>query len=481
MRRAGRRRPARGKPPRREFDRLTPGDLMMLWPEDFGWHEDIGALATLSGDDGLTDADGNVRIDAMRDFVSSRLDRVPRFRQQLVVPRRGLGRPLWLDCPDFDIREHLRAQPLSPDPGFDELLATAATLFSEPFEWDRPLWRIWLLAGLRDGRVGMLIKLHHTVADAQAGLGMLGALLDLSPVDLAPAGPVPSWLPQPWPTAAELLGDNVRRRLGAIGAGMRAVGHPVRAWRRARYSVTLLLRMMRRPKAPVTSFNRPVPAAERRFAAVSVEVAAVKQIAHAHGGTLNDVLMCATAGGLRTLLEARGEDHRATLMTNVPVSLHRDEPTGNEVGVIFVPLPLGIEDLDQRLRAIAAAAAVSKRSVFLPPTGSFMDLRPVQRMLWRMMKRQRYSNIDIANVPGPPMPLYFASRRIDDVFPMMSTVGNVPLVVGAISYAGQLNITIVGDAETTPDLAVMADGLRDTLAELGVMPAMPAESGAQPA
>lgn len=462
--------------PPRDFERLTPGDLMMLWPEDFGWREDMGALATLRGES-LTDDEGSVRIDDVRDFVQARLHLVPRFRQQLIIPRRGLGRPLWLDCRDFDIRHHVNVRQLPDNAGEEDLLSAAAHLFGRPFDWTRPLWEMWLLNGLPDRRIGLFIKLHHTIADAEAGLVLLGAFLDTGP-SATTTGQPPAWTPGPWPTSGELLRDNARRRVAAMGRAAHSVAHPVQAGRRIRQNLTLMRGMMRHEKAPVTSLNQVVGGADRKLAVARSRVAVGKEIAHAHGGTLNDVLLCAVAGGLRKLLEARGEQvENLTLIANVPVSLHgqaAEGATGNEVGVMFVPLSLGTTDSHQRLRAIAVASAESKPRMFIPPTIAIMSNRLVQRMFWRNMKRQRFSNVYVANVPGPSIPMFFAGCRLDDVFPIMSMVGNVALGVGAISYAGQLNITVVGDEQTSPDLVVLAEGLRETLAELGALSAVPA-------
>jgi diacylglycerol O-acyltransferase / wax synthase len=135
-------------------DRLTAQDLMMLWPEELGWSQDIGALAILDGS-GLLDADGRFRIGTAREEIGRRLHRVPRFRQLLYRPRLGLGWPLWVDAPSMDLSEHARVLPLAGPADEAQLLAACEELRHRPLSRSRPLWEMWFLPGLPDGRVGL--------------------------------------------------------------------------------------------------------------------------------------------------------------------------------------------------------------------------------------------------------------------------------------------------------------------------------------
>src|SRR5512133_496317 len=191
------------------LERLTIQDLFMLWPDDCGWSQDIGALAILDGTR-LLDPDGRVRIQAVRRHLEPRLQLVPRFRQLLYRPRRGLGWPLWVDAPAFDLADHLRVHPLAAPGDEAELLQACARLYQRRLDPARPLWQAWLLPGLPDRQVGLFLRAHHTIADGVAGVAAFGALLDLDAE--APTPVAPPWTPTPIPTAADLFGDNLRRR-----------------------------------------------------------------------------------------------------------------------------------------------------------------------------------------------------------------------------------------------------------------------------
>ena len=149
------------------LDRVTAADLMLIWPEKEGWPQVIGALAVLEGRS-MVDADGEFRIEAIREAVGHRLHLVPRSRQALYWPRRGLGWPVWGDAQSFNIAEHVHVQPV-PSPGDEmQLLLACERLRRRPLDWGQPLWEMWFLTGLPDDRVGLFIKMHHATPSAIA-------------------------------------------------------------------------------------------------------------------------------------------------------------------------------------------------------------------------------------------------------------------------------------------------------------------------
>src|SRR5215472_7594263 len=161
----------------RLLERLTASDLFLLLWDDYGWSSDIGGLAVCDGTD-LLDGDGRVRTEAVRTRLEPRLHLVPRFRQLLYRPRLGLGWPLWVDAPRFDLADHIRVHPVAAPGGQAQLLAACQELAARRLDPARPPWELWLLPGLPDQRVGAFLRLHHAVADGAAALAAFGALLD---------------------------------------------------------------------------------------------------------------------------------------------------------------------------------------------------------------------------------------------------------------------------------------------------------------
>ena len=317
----------------RRVERLTASDLFMLVWDDYGWPNQIGGLAILDGT-GLLDRDGHLRIEAVRGHIEPRLAAVPRFRQLLCRPRRGLGWPLWVDAPCFDLADHIGVHPLTAPA---QLLQACEELARRRLDPARPLWELWLLPGLPERRVGAFIKVHHVVADGPAGVAAFGAAgpwrrgarpgrsavdADTDPLGQGAAGRQPA--PAPAGTRSRVVGPN------PSGPG-RCAG-PERPGRRGgRFSPS---------SAP------PGPASTDRSA---------------------------PTGGLRQLLARRGEDVQGlVLRAMVPISLHQEQAGqahGNQPGWMMVPLPLGEPDPVRRLALIGAETA-TRRHQSRPQAGS---------------------------------------------------------------------------------------------------------------
>jgi WS/DGAT/MGAT family acyltransferase len=458
----------------RSLERLTASDLFVLSWDDFGWSGDIGALAILDGTR-LLDPDDRVQIEDIRQQLEPRLHLVPRFRQRLYRPRRGLGWPLWVDAPSFDLADHVRVHPLGPPGDQAQLLQACAELAGRRLDPTRPLWAAWLLPGLPEQRVGLFLKLHHAFADGMSGVAAIGALLDLD-AD-APTPVAPPWTPRPLPTAGELLRDNLHRRVQGLDRALLTLAHPSRTLRRARAAWPVWREFFAEQRAPRTSLNRPI-GADRQLAVVGSRLEIIKQVAHAHHAKVNDVVLAAVAGGLAELLAGRGEPvDRLALRTMVPISLHHQQPgqaSGNLDGAMVVPLPLSEPDPVRRLQLIAAETAERKRKA-RPQTGSGIFRWPLFQRAWlRGFAHQRLLNTSVTNVPGPPVPLYLAGAQLLELFPVVSLMGNFTLAVAVLSYAGQLNLTAMADQDTCPDVEVFARGVRSTLDELARSVLVPA-------
>ncbi len=428
------------------MDRLSPQDLSMLWPDDFGWPQDIGAIGILDG--------AGLGVDAVRRAVAERLALVPRFRQVIHVPGRGLGRPLWVDAPEVDLEWHVRVAAVS---GEADLLPAVERLRRRPLDRSRPLWDLWLLTGLPDGRVGCFLRAHHVVADGVAGMATLATLLGGG----HPVAPGP---PRPPPAARALLADTLRGRRAGLTRAVSRLAHPARTGRALRAAWPTVHGMLGE-RAPRMSLNRPL-GPRRTLAVVRGRLDVVKRIAHARQATANDVLLSAIAGGLRDLLLGRGEPVDGVVpRAYVPVAARGGPRSGNHSGLMIVSLPVGVADPVDRLRAIAAETAV-RRSQPHPAGAALVPGHLAQRAFLAMMANQRWANTYVANVPGPPAPLSLAGAPLLELFPLVPLIGNVTLGVGALSYAGQFNLTVVADPDACPDAAVFTAGLRHAVAAM---------------
>ncbi len=447
------------------IERLTAEDQIMLWPDEI-WPQDIGAIALLDGCN-LLDPDGRFRIEAVREAVAGRLHLAPRFRQLLYVPPRELGGPLWVDAPAFDIADHVREFPLLAPVDEAQLLLTVEELRRRRLDRARPLWELWFVTGLPERRLGLFMRTHHCIADGIAGVATLGTFLDVDPHAIAAPGP--PWTPAPLPSTADLSSDSRQRHADQLGRTVSMLAHPVSSARRVLGAWPAMRELLAEQELPATSLDQLVGPG-RNFALIRSSIDRVKEIAHAHDAKVNDVLLTVIAGGLRALLRSRGEPVKdALLRVYVPVSLRHGQyagARGNQIAQMVVPLPVGVSDPAQRLQHITTETA-RRKTMSRPSVGKMPHRGVAGRMFLKLLNRQRV-NVTTADLPGPEFPLYLAGARLLEVFPVLPLIGRVSLGVGAMSYAGQFNITAVADKDAFPDIDIFAAGVRDELDALDV-------------
>jgi diacylglycerol O-acyltransferase / wax synthase len=438
------------------IERLTAEDDLMLRMDEV-WPQDVGALTIFEGGE-LFDPVEGVRLDEVHRRLAGRLHLVPRFRQRIRTPRRGLGGRLWEDDPSFRLEDHVHLRPLPPGSGEAGLLAAMEEIRSRRLDASRPLWEMWLLPGALEGRIGLFVRMHHAIGDGRAAMTILGALLD--PVADTPIPLELPWDPAPGPSWPALLADSLRRRAGRVA---RAIWLLLRPWvvvRAALGAWPALRELVADEPAPATSLDRLVGPG-RRIAVVRARTDDVRHVARAHGATSNDLLLALVTGGLRALLSSRGEAvDDLEVRAYVPVSLRgrmRGTTEGNLITQMVVPLPVGEADPARRLRTIAAVTS-ARKPMRRASLGSLFRIGWVSRLLLEGIKRQRV-NVTCASVPGPRRPLYIGSARLVDIFPLENLIGKVSLGVAAISYAGAHDICITADRDAYPDLERFSDGM----------------------
>lgn len=331
------------------------------------------------------------------------------------------------------------------------------------------MWEMWFLTGLAGGRLGILIKLHHSIADGLAAILLLGHLFDLDPD--APDPTAETWLPAPPPSWRDLAWDNAADKIAALRWAAGRLIHPVMLASAAAAGTRAAARTLAAAwGAPRTSLNTPVGLG-RRLVVVHLRLDEVKAAGHAQGATVNDVVLELVAGGLRGLLlsrrePVRGVTARASVMVAGRPAADAAE-LGNAAGVIVVPLPL---DQHSPRTGLAAIADVTRLEKAVQQAGFVRWL-----MVWfarsevaqRYFRRQRMATVFETNVPGPPAPLYFLGAHILDLVAIGGgAYGNVTLTFAALSYTGRLNITVCADAASNPDLPVLKSAIESTWAQL---------------
>ncbi len=417
-------------------------------------------------------------LDEFMAHVRSRLHLVPRYRQKVAKAPLESGLPLWIDDPKFNLGYHVRHTAL-PKPGDEEsLLRLAARAFSQRLDRHKPLWELYLVEGLADGRFALISKSHHALVDGVSGADLATVLFDLEPSPAATEPPAP-WVPSREPTGAELVARGVEgavRTVGSLAARAVTDAAPREVLSRVRELAVGVGEVARTAlKAPpATPFNVP-PGPHRRFAVVRAELDEFKAVKGALGGTVNDVVLSAVAGGIAHFLRERGlETDGLELRACVPVSV-RTEATkhsmGNEITIMMAPLPVGVADPLQRLarvREVMDDLKESKQAVGAKALAQAQDFAPptIHAQASRLQFSGRMYNLLVTNVPGPQFPLYVLGRRMRAIFPVPFLAGDRALAIAIMSYDGGMNFGLLGDYDAMPDLDVLAEGIEGALGEL---------------
>lgn len=459
------------------MERLTGLDATFLYFETPTQHLHVCAVFVVDP----STMPGGYSFEKIKHMLDTRLDLVPPFRRRLHSVPMNLDHPVWVEDPNFDLDYHVRRIGC-PAPGTEEQLAEmAADIASRPLDRSRPLWEIWVIEGLDNGHVGIVGKMHHCTVDGVSGANLLVNLLDLEP-NPEPREPA-SWEPERQPSDLELFGRAVVSRLARPAHVVKMVPKTIGA-------VTRLVRARRRSDypaypapltAPRTAFNGMITA-HRKVAFTHVPLQDVKDIKRTFDCTVNDVVLAIATGTLRRYLTATKDLPDRPLIATCPVSIRTQEELAtvgtNKVSAIFTALPTNVEDPVVRLRDIQAINKGSKEihnavgadmlrgwAEFAAPTTFSLAARLVTS-LQLPARAPVVHNLVISNVPGPPVPLFFAGAKVKALYPLGPVFHQAGLNITVVSYMDQVYWGFIACREMAESLWDMTTAVHESLAEL---------------
>jgi WS/DGAT/MGAT family acyltransferase len=417
-------------------------------------------------------------VDALRQHVAARLERVPRCRQRLEPTPLHLAPPVWVDDSGFDLTAHVTRLPTDGAVTWDELRSLAAGAMSERLDRTRPLWSVQLVDAVEGGRAALLVRLHHAWADGATALRVLADLLWDETDDPEPGNGRPR---RPLPSTAELMVSGALAQLGRVGeavaAAARLATSPSR-WALVGEEFRRLPGAISRELVPRGGPSPFAGAISRRRAVafVSGALADYKAIAHAGPGhmTVNDVVLAVVAGGIRRWLRERGVPEHG-LRCKVPVSLHRKDDVpdvvSNRDSFMIVDLPLRESDAAARLRAIHRQTSERKRHHDAETLDAlFVDLwalaPPVERLLARALSSSREFAVNVSNLPGPRQPTHVLGARVCALYTVAEVGVDHGLRVSAVSMCDSMSIGLCADPSLVEDLDGLAAGMGEALGEL---------------
>jgi diacylglycerol O-acyltransferase len=427
--------------------------------------------------------EGGFSYDTLIDVLGQLLDRLPPFRRRVVPVPGGLGHPVWVEDPEFDLRRHVSRHVLA-DPGSDHQLAAAVAAFaSTPLLRDRPLWKLLVLEGLARERIAVVVKIHHAVADGSAAVALLRNAVQGVTVEpsLEPIGD--PWHPEPIPTRRRLLS------MAAHDHVTRWKGLPHLVWQSVKQTRASELRrrsFATKPPLPLhhipkTSFNVSITS-ERTFAMTNLSLGEFKAIRRAAGTTLNDVYLAVCGGALRHYLSDRGELPDRPLVASVPVSTDPDVArlSGNRVDSLYVFIGTDIPDPVRRLRQIHEGTEASKEVRGLLGHDGLerrADIVPPQiySSIVRIWSRSHIAdrvhpplNVVLSNVAGPRDRIFFGPIELEALYSVGPILEGIGLNITAWSYGGALGVSVLACPTSIPDPWSIIDALHDSLDQLRI-------------
>ncbi len=461
------------------YERLSFFDNIFLVMEGPINPMHIGATLMFQLGDSVRGEGGGVDIAVVRAFIGARLQYVPRYRQRLKwIPIER--HPVWVDDEYFDLTYHVHHVALSHPGSMEQMLEMSRRFLSQRLDRARPMWEVLVIEGLEDGRFALVTKVHHCMIDEIGGVDLLKVLL--APMPTTEIGEHDEFEPRPIPAAADLLIDEAVRFLRFPPEAAKKV----RKARDTKEFADLLRHRLRAMtesarsgwfvNASPTPLNQKI-GPNRRLAHLTTALDVAKAIKNGLGGTVDDVVIAAVAGAVRSFLiedrafDVAGLDFRAM----VPVSIRDEEGVGalgDQITMWLLDLPVAKSDPVERYRAVVAVTGHRKKTdqalgaALLRRGASFTPSTVLTVAARVAAATARPFNLTVTNVPGPQVPLYMLESRLERIFPMVPLWVNHGLGIALFSYDGMLNWGFVADWDTVPDLDVFVTRVEAALDEL---------------
>ena len=411
----------------------------------------------------------------IREHIAGRLQLAPVFTRKLAPMPLDVVTPAWIRESEVDLDYHVRHLTLRKPGSRAQLEAAVEKLHEGPLDRSRPLWQFTVIDGLAGGEVAIYAKIHHGALDGQGGVAVAQALLDVTRrprrVDAAAAKT------RTPPSALRLLRSAFSHTISQYGrivsslpATLQAAARGVAVFAKPGSAANLL--------GPATPLNAPI-GAKRSFVTVRIPLDEAKAIARYFGVKLNDVVLATCAGALRGQFARVPGALEKPMIGAVPASLREaGETRANAVTMMRVGLATDLARPLERLNAIAAASTRAKAITSGMKDAIPTDL-PSLGLPWLMaavmpLYRKAASadlvpvlaNVIISNVPGPPVPLYFAGARLNAYFPVSIVTHGFGLNITILSYDGSLDYGLLAARDAMPGLRTFARRLRHAHEEL---------------
>ena len=450
--------------------RLSGWDAVLLYSETPTVHMHTLKLAVID----VSELKGRqFGIDEFREVISGRLHKLDPFCYQLVDIPFKMHHPMWRENCEVDLDYHVRSCRVDSPGGRRQLDEVVGRIASTALDRSKPLWEMYFIEGLANGRIAVLGKIHHALADGVASANLLARGMD----PRTGSSDRDSYACEPPPTKGELVRSAVADHMRQIGRLPGVMRYTAQGVQRVRKSSKKLSPELTRPFTPPPSFMNHRVDAQRKFATASLALADVKATAKHLGVTINDMVLAISSGALRKLsLKYDGHaDH--PLLASVPVSFDfsPDRISGNRFSGVMMVVPIQLDDPLERVQAVHDAAVdakeahnlmgpelVSRWAAYFPPA-------PAERLFhWLADKdgQNKVLNIPISNVPGPREPGRVGGALVTEIYSVGPLTTGSGLNITVWSYVDQLNVSVLSDGATLLDAHELTDAMIEAFIEI---------------
>jgi len=449
--------------------RLSGADALLLYSETANVHMHTLKLAVLDP----KDMNHRFGVEEFRKVLHDRLHRLEPLRYELVDIPFKFHHPMWRENCEVDLQYHVRPYRLDSPGGRRELDEAVGNIASTALDRSRPLWEMYFIEGLANGRIAVLGKIHHALADGVASANLLARGMDQQS---GPQSDCDSYATDPVPSNGELVRaafwDHMRNLERLPGT----VKYTAQGVARVRRSSRKLSGPTRSLSPPSTFMNHKVDPV-RKFATATLVLGEVKDTGKRLGATINDMVLAISAGALRQLLLRYDSHTDHPLVAALPVSFDfaPDRISGNNFAAVMVALPTDVSDPLERVRVAHDAAVsakenhqlvgpelVSRWSSYLPPAPA----EALFRWLANTDGRNKLLNLPISNVPGPRERGTLGGALVSEIYSVGPLSHGSGLNITVWSYVDQLNISVLSDGVTIEDPHELTDAMIDAFSEI---------------
>ena len=403
--------------------RLSGWDAFLLYSETPNVHMHTLKIAVI---DLAGLGDRTFGINEFRRVLRERLYKLEPFGYQLVDIPFKFHHPMWREHAEVDLEYHVRPWRVAAPGGRRELDEAIGEIASTPLDRSRPLWEMYLVEGLANGRVAVVGKIHHALADGVASANLLALGMDITE---GPQRDNDLYVTDPAPSRGQLVRSAFADHLRQIARFPGVVKYTADGMARVRKSSRKLSPELTRPFTPPPSFMNHVITPQRRFATATLALADVKETSKKLGVTINDLVLAMSSGALRELLLKYDGKADHPLLASVPMSydFSPDRISGNRFSGVLIALPVDVDDAAQRVQQAREAALLAKEShqlvgpELVARWAAYMPPAPMESMFRRLSNKDgqnKVLNLNISNVPGPrggrrsPSPRESSRRRV---------------------------------------------------------------------